>query len=333
MLPDLDRRIVAALQINGRAPWRLVAAAAGSTESTVARRALRLIDNGELRIAGLADPVRCGLGRTVLCRITCDPGSAQAVASGLALLPQARFAVTLAGGCDVVAELVVTSRADLARLLTDDLEPVPGVRGVETALVTRKFKVSYDWGRALLGEGAALIEPPDVDGGDSGAAPLLDDTDIQVMAALRANGRASAAEVACTAGITEATAHRRIHRLISEGCVICGALVPPEALGYEAQLLCWVRASTAHLSEVTAALAARPEVRFLAATTGPADLFCEFILPGYDDVYVFASETLRGLPDVRIETAVKLETMKRGFLPASELPVHPGTAWYRSPER
>ena len=66
--------------------------------------------------------------------------------------------------------------------------------------------------------------------------------------------------------------------------MVCGAVVAPEAMGYDAQLLCWVRASTAHLSEVAAVLAARPEIRFLAATTGPADFFCEFILPGYDDV-------------------------------------------------
>ena len=43
-LGHLDRRIVAALQLNGRATWKQVAAAVGATESTVARRGQQLLD-------------------------------------------------------------------------------------------------------------------------------------------------------------------------------------------------------------------------------------------------------------------------------------------------
>ncbi|MGW3473659.1 Lrp/AsnC family transcriptional regulator, partial [Saccharopolyspora sp. NPDC000995] len=73
---ELDRRIVAALQLNGRAPWGAVAKHVGASESTVLRRAEKLTESGRLRIIGVVDVLRCGLGVPVLTRLRCRPGSA-----------------------------------------------------------------------------------------------------------------------------------------------------------------------------------------------------------------------------------------------------------------
>jgi DNA-binding Lrp family transcriptional regulator len=332
VLSELDRRIAAALQINGRAPWRVVAAAAGSTESTVARRAARLMDAGQLRVAGMVDPIRCGFGRTVFCQVSCEPGASDEVASRLAALPQVRLVITVTGTFDAIVELVAPSRAELAHLLLQDVQRVPGVRAVASALVTRKFKVSYDWGRGLLGDAASLVPAPELSADNPGQPVSLDETDLEIIAALRGNGRASSAEIAAAADIGEPTAHRRLNRLIREGCVICGALVAPESMGFEAELFCWLRVDAAGLSRAVAALRARPEVRYLAATAGFADLACELILPSFDDVYVFTSEVLHEIPGLRIETSVELRAMKRGFFPAAQLPADGGAAAASPPE-
>src|ERR1700749_1611296 len=114
VLSELDRRIAAALQINGRAPWRVVAAAAGSTESPVARRAARLMDAGQLRVAGMVDPIRCGFGPTVFCQVSCEAGASDDVAARLAAPPQVRLVITGTGTFDAIGELVVPARAELA---------------------------------------------------------------------------------------------------------------------------------------------------------------------------------------------------------------------------
>lgn len=312
--------MVAALQINGRAPWAAVAAAAGSTETTVARRAGRLLDSGELRIVGMVDPIRCGFGRTVLCQLRCEPGSSEAVATHLAELPQARFVTTVTGAYDAIVELVVTSRADLARLLLEEVQATPGIRDVVTAVVTRKFKASYDWARGLLGERAGHIPAPEVSDENLGQPVTLDQVDLEVIAALRENGRATSAEIASVVGLTEATAHRRVNRLIKSGCVVCGALVAPESMGFEAEVFWWLRVNAAELDRVVQVLRTRPEVRYLAATAGFADLACELMLPGYDDLFTFANEVLHTLPGVHADASVELRTIKRGFLPAAAVP-------------
>ena len=61
-LDDLDRSLVHALQVNGRAPFGLIAAALGVSDHTIARRYRRLRSQGVLRVVGLPDSAR--LGRT-----------------------------------------------------------------------------------------------------------------------------------------------------------------------------------------------------------------------------------------------------------------------------
>jgi DNA-binding Lrp family transcriptional regulator len=319
VLSELDRRIVAALQINGRAPWAVVAAAAGSTESTVARRAGRLTTDGRLRIVGMVDPIRCGFGRTVLCQLRCEPGTVQDAVAHLARLSPVRFAATTAGSYDAIVELVVTSRADLAQLLVHQVQAAPGVRDVVTAVVTRKFKVSYDWARAVLGDGADAVTAPALSDEHEGQPVVLDQSDLDIIVALRENGRRSCADLAAETGLTEATTYRRLTRLITTGCVVCGALIRPELLGYDVEVFCWLRVDAAGLDQAVAALRARPEVRYLSATTGFADLACELVLPGYDDLYRFSSDVLGTLPGrVRADTSVELTAVKRAFLTTTD---------------
>ena len=49
-LGELDRKLVAALQVNGRASWKQVARAVDATESTVARRGQQLLQAPPLHL-------------------------------------------------------------------------------------------------------------------------------------------------------------------------------------------------------------------------------------------------------------------------------------------
>ncbi|MFL6052901.1 MAG: Lrp/AsnC family transcriptional regulator, partial [Actinoallomurus sp.] len=70
-LSELDRHLMAALQLDGRAPWNLVARAVGVSESTVQRRFTALRERGAAQVIGVVDVLRCGLGVPVLTRVSC----------------------------------------------------------------------------------------------------------------------------------------------------------------------------------------------------------------------------------------------------------------------
>src|SRR6195952_3076649 len=57
---DLDRGLLHALQVDGRAPFRRIAEVLGVSDQTVARRYARLRSTNALRVLGLVDPTTVG---------------------------------------------------------------------------------------------------------------------------------------------------------------------------------------------------------------------------------------------------------------------------------
>ena len=73
----LDRRIMSALQFDGRASFRRIAQALGSSEQTVARRYRRLREAGILRVVVLPDPRASR--ESLFVRLRTAPGAAEPI--------------------------------------------------------------------------------------------------------------------------------------------------------------------------------------------------------------------------------------------------------------
>ncbi|QVQ54491.1 Lrp/AsnC family transcriptional regulator [Spiractinospora alimapuensis] len=316
-LSELDRRIVAALQLDGRSPWSEIARRAGTTESTAARRAGRLIEDGVVRVVGVADPQVCGLGQPVLVQLACPPTEVRSVADALETRPDIRFLTICTGEWDVVAEVVVPGRDSLGRVLVDELGALPGVHQSSTAVITRNFKMRHDWSSALLadlaeeGPGRRELSVP-----TQPAAVTLDDTDRHILAALADDGRRSHRELAEGLDIGETGVRRRVNRLLDTRALVISTVVDPAVLGFELELIASLKVDLARLGDIAARLADHRQVRYVSATAGSADLVCEAILPSFADIYPFTTEVLGDLPGVqRVDVGVELENRKRAYRP------------------
>ena len=62
VVDEVDRRIIAALQLNGRAPWSTIARWSGASESTVQRRFTALHERGLVHVVGVVDLDRTAAG-------------------------------------------------------------------------------------------------------------------------------------------------------------------------------------------------------------------------------------------------------------------------------
>ncbi len=320
VMDDLDRRIAVALQGNGRASWQQVARVVGSSESTVARRAHRMFEAGLLRVAAISDPVRCGFGYPVLVQLRCEVGEVMRVAHALADRSDVRFVALVTGSFDIVMELIVPSRRYLAEVLVEELPKVGGIEDTTTETVLRNFKMSYDWSRELLGADYGQLEEPVVDR-DGGNGRGLDGVDLRLYELLAEDGRRSYSDLSSLVGISETMVRRRVERMRASGCLKFATLVEPYLLGYDVECICWVHADLSRLEETARALAERREVRYLSATIGYSDLFCETILRSQDELYEFSTRTLGSLPGVRgVDIGLELRTIKRAYLLMSEPP-------------
>ncbi len=316
IVDELDRRIAAALQVNGRASWLQVARAVGSSESTAARRAQRMIDEGKIRVVAIADPIECGFGYPVLMQLKCEIGAASRVAYVLAERSDVRFLALVTGTFDIVMEIIVPSRRYLAGVLLEEIHRVGGIKETATETVLRNFKMSYDWSRGLLGNTSDVLESSASVQNDSGIKPqTLDAVDLQLYELLREDGRRSFSELASLAGVSESMARRRVDALRGRGCIRFATLLEPYLLGYDVECFCWIRADLSQLEQAARMLAARREVRYLSATIGHSDLICEIIMHSQDDFYEFSTKTLGRLPGVRnVEVGLELQTVKRAYV-------------------
>ena len=314
-LADMDRLVVAALQVNPRASWQQIAKVLDVSESTVSRRAKRLLDSGSVHIAAVPDPLRCRLGFPVLMQVECAMGAAESVARTLSLRPDVRFVALLTGTYDLVLEIVVPSRNHLGEVVFREFNLIPGIRRTTTETVIRNFKMTYDWSRSLLGANADKLESrPKVD------TPMariggVDTVDLHLIQLLASNGRLSASELAQQSEASESSVRRRLDALESSGAIRFATLVDPTLMGFESPVFLWLEVDLAAIEGVAASLSSLPEVRYLSATAGYSDLVAEAILPDLDHLYLFMTEVLGTLPGIRrSEVSLEINTIKRGYL-------------------
>ena len=151
-LDPVDRGIIEALQENGRASFRAVAARVGVAEATVRSRYTRLVDDGILLVTGVTNPLGLGFEAQAMIGIKTS-GSPEPVADEIAGWDEASYVVVAAGRFDLLVEVVCDDRRHLLELTTR-LREVDGVVTTETFPYLSLAKQVYAWGTHLVEEEA-----------------------------------------------------------------------------------------------------------------------------------------------------------------------------------
>jgi DNA-binding Lrp family transcriptional regulator len=316
-LDEADRRIVAALQLNGRASWKKIAAVLGAKESTVARRGQQLIESRVVGVTGVLDHLRCGLGISLIIRVRCRPGRANAVAEALAELAVTRFVTVVSGSADVAAEVVVRRHQDVARVLVEDLPRPDDIVETESMVVVRKFSAFEEWDTGLLGPDAQAQlrdATPFTDHRTWHETETLTEQEFAIAGVLARDGRASYAQIAAAVGASESTAARRVESLLTRGCLRLRTLFENPVIGLDVDFMQWLTVEPAELENVGSRLAKEPSTRYVSATTGRFNLCLHGVLPGYGDLYDYLTRVVGALPGVHAaDLTLQARTLKRAW--------------------
>jgi Lrp/AsnC family transcriptional regulator, regulator for asnA, asnC and gidA len=142
----LDRRIIEALQVNGRESFRRIADRVGVSEATVRARYARLSDANVLQVVAVTNPLGLGFEAMALVGVR-TAGPPGRVADAIAGWPEADYVVVTAGQYDVLVEIVCANRSELLDV-TNRMRELEGVTSTETFLYLQMCKQLYDWGTA-----------------------------------------------------------------------------------------------------------------------------------------------------------------------------------------
>ena len=144
-LDDVDKRIISALQADGRRPYSRIAAELDVSESVVRYRAQRLEQAGVLQVVGIADPLRIGFDRMALIGVKVRPGALDDACAAITAFPETSYVAAIAGAYDVIVEVVCRDTQHFTELLKR-LHVVDGVTSTESFLVLEIHKMAYGWG-------------------------------------------------------------------------------------------------------------------------------------------------------------------------------------------
>ena len=145
VLDDFDREIIRLLQADGRMPFLTIANELGLAEGTVRRRVAKLLDEGLVRIVGIADPFKVGLNTVAVVGLKVERGKIESIAEALSALPEVRYVALSTGNYDLVIEVVVSSNDELLAFLVDTLSGIQGISNTGTSIVLKVAKQDLAW--------------------------------------------------------------------------------------------------------------------------------------------------------------------------------------------
>ena len=148
-LDQVDKKIIALLQDDGRIPNTEIAKQVGVSEATVRIRVNRLIQEQFIQIVAVSDPIKLGFGIVGTLRIKVDISKMDHVTQELMKLKPLWFIVNTTGGTDIVTEFITKSLDDLNELIFNQINKIEGIQGTETNIFLKYVKRRYDWGTAL----------------------------------------------------------------------------------------------------------------------------------------------------------------------------------------
>jgi len=144
-LDAVDKRLIEALQRDGRRPYTQLALEVGLSEAAVRQRVRRLVDSGVTQIVAVTDPMTLGFRRMAMVGIRVE-GDIRVAADSIAALPEIDYLVIVAGSFDLLVEIVCEDDDGLLHLLNDKIRAVPGVASTDTFTYLKICKETYSWG-------------------------------------------------------------------------------------------------------------------------------------------------------------------------------------------
>ena len=144
-LDATDREIVRALQGNGRTSNTEIGRALGLTETTIRKRIARLINEELVNIVAVPTPRAVGMTTSAIIGVSVQLGNLDKVSQELSSCPEVRYLGLSTGRYDIILEAFFNDTEHLLSFVSDKLGALPEVSGVETSIILRVDKFSYEW--------------------------------------------------------------------------------------------------------------------------------------------------------------------------------------------
>jgi Lrp/AsnC family transcriptional regulator for asnA, asnC and gidA len=144
-LDELDRRLIEALQHDGRASYADLAELVSLSPAATRLRVQRLLDTGVVKIVGVTDPLALGYPVMAALGVRVER-NVRDVADRIADIAGVIYVVFTSGSFDLLVEVLCEDSARLLNVIDDEIRAIDGVRSVESFTYFGIHTHRFVWG-------------------------------------------------------------------------------------------------------------------------------------------------------------------------------------------
>jgi len=140
-MDEKDRKIIEILEEDARTPFTDIAKMLNVSEATVRKRIARLERGGVIRRYTIeVDPVKLGYTTVTILGLDVEPEHFLDAARKLAEMSEVRWVATSTGDHMIMAEIWTRDGNELARLISQRIGRIKGVKKICPAIILEKIK-------------------------------------------------------------------------------------------------------------------------------------------------------------------------------------------------
>ncbi|MEQ8719547.1 MAG: AsnC family transcriptional regulator [Acidimicrobiales bacterium] len=145
MLDETDKKIVRLLQKNARTPNTEIARKLGVAETTVRNRVTRMLDEDQIKMIAVVNPDATEATISAFLLVAVRPADLDTASEHLHDRPEVRYLGLTLGGSQLMVEAFFRDHGHLLEFQNEVLGGLDGIGAIETLLVVRVAKFSYEW--------------------------------------------------------------------------------------------------------------------------------------------------------------------------------------------
>ena len=264
------------------------------TEKTVRLHLRRLHELNVLRVVTMINLPGVGLPFLAAVGVQVRGRAPQDVARDIARIDQVLTVNLVLGKQDLEIQVVTRSLRELADLTANALGKIDGVGRLDLGVAMRVLKHEVVWVPFPTRPGARLNRSSDAIPFSAG-----DGLDARIVECLAEDSRVSNRAIARRLRVTEGTIRARRRRLMTENIVRTATVMNVTHLHNPLVAYFWigVDAST-NLNDVAAALAALPQITFVALMSGRCDVLAITLIESSEELLTLLHDTLDRIPGI-----------------------------------
>ena len=131
-LDNIDKKIVAELQKNGRTSYKVIAKKLNLSDGTIRLRTAKMIENNFLKISAIVNPFFFENSITAMIGMKLERRNHTKIMQKISQLSGVKSVVNLTGRYDILVEVFFNSREELRSFLVEDINKVGGILSSES---------------------------------------------------------------------------------------------------------------------------------------------------------------------------------------------------------